>query len=101
MRFFAQRGMVVRVAAVGLLLDTGSLIESENRQSELKFETLLYGLTRLKYDAVGLTPGELKLKDKLALASDDLPEVEILPPRVLFVSRRHHRYWFVRGTGDP
>ena len=58
-----------------LLLDTGSLIESENRQSELKFETLLYGLTRLKYDAVGLTPGELKLKDKLALSSDDLPPV--------------------------
>ena len=58
-----------------LLLDTGSLIENESRQSELKFETLLYGMSRLKYDAIGLTPGELKLKDKLALDPDELPPV--------------------------
>ncbi len=54
-----------------LLLDAGPLIDRQDRQSQLKFETFLYSLRQLNYDAVSLTPQEIiLLRENLALASD-------------------------------
>ena len=51
-----------------LMLDAGPIIEEQNRQSQLKFETFLYSLKQLKYDAVTLSPDEIiLLHEKLAL----------------------------------
>lgn len=51
-----------------LLLDAGPLIDHIDRQDQLKFETFLYSMKRLNYDAICLTPYELVLlREKIAL----------------------------------
>ena len=51
-----------------LMLDAGPIIEEQNRQSQLKFETFLYSLKQLNYDAITLSPHEIiLLREKLAI----------------------------------
>ena len=58
-------------AQAGLLLDAGPLVEQQDRQSQLKFETFLYSLKQLDYDAICLTPQEIiLLQETLALDTD-------------------------------
>jgi len=59
-----------------LLLDAGPLIDQQDRQSQLKFETFLYSLRQLNYDAVSLTPPEIVLlRENLALTPDQYSPV--------------------------
>ena len=49
-----------KVAVEGrLLLDTGPLVEGDDRQSQLKLETFLQSLKRLGYDGIALTGEEI------------------------------------------
>ena len=57
-----------------LMLDAGPLIDDDNRQSQLKFETFLYSMRRLNYDAVSLTGREMViLRDNIAMNPADRP----------------------------
>jgi len=42
-----------------ILVDSGPLIDKQDRQSQLKYETFLYSFKQLGYDAINLTPEEL------------------------------------------
>lgn len=61
-----------------LLIDAGSLINHDSRQSQLKLEAFLYSLKQLGYDAVSLTGAEIiLLNDVLALTPDQLPQLVV------------------------
>lgn len=48
-----------------LLVDAGPLIDKEDLQSRLKYETFLFSLKHLNYDAIGLSGEELLVKNEL------------------------------------
>jgi len=70
-----RRSHIIRQTAdnpeTRLMLDVGPLIEKQNRQAQLKFETFLYSLRQLDYDAINLTPNEIiLLRENLSLEPD-------------------------------
>lgn len=57
-----------------LLLEAGPVIESQDRQGQLKLETFLYSMGQLNYDAIGLTGAEmLLLRDKIVMDAAERP----------------------------
>jgi hypothetical protein len=56
-------------------LDMGGLVRRYGRQTEIKFHTTVDGLRKLKYQAIGFGPGDLKL-----------PEGELISDAAEFVS---------------
>lgn len=57
-----------------LMLDAGPLIVGDDRQSQLKLETFLHSMKKLRYDAVSLTGREIGiLHENLGLKPDERP----------------------------
>ena len=59
-----------------LLIDSGYLIDADDRQSQLKLQTFLQSLKHMDYDTIALTPSEIDLlSTTLGLSSEKYPPV--------------------------
>ena len=56
-----------------LLLDIGTLISDERPQNLYAFETFLYSLRQLRYDAITLTPPEMQLILQRGIMPEEIP----------------------------